>query len=184
MADKISATITYLDANGGKGSKAITDISPTADNGAIKNFCNAFVGLTTNTVSQIDRIDKTNITNAATKPKLALTLTTYAQSFLNFANTPNYEEDNAPQLFNNTNLPAFTYSTEMTSQSEISMIFVMSIMKGTDGKVYFATAKGTTIEETDATQTIKIHFAETDTTAATTAQLVISYNAPPVLTIL
>lgn len=184
MADKISATITYVDTANNKGTKAITDISPTADNGAIKNFCVGLLGLTTNTLSQIDRVEKTDITTATEKPKLALTLTMYAQSFLNFASTPNYEEDNEPQLFTNTNLPAFTYSTEMTLYSEISLIFVMSIIKGVNGKVCFVTAKGTTIEETDDTQTIKIYFEETETTAATTAQLVISYNAPPVLTIL
>ena len=72
MADKISASITYLDADNNKGSKAITDISPTADNGAIKNFCVGLLGLTTNTLSQIDRVEKTDITNATPKPKLTL----------------------------------------------------------------------------------------------------------------
>lgn len=184
MADKVSANITYTDQNGKKGAKAITDINPTADNSTVKNFCAGLNALTNNTLMSVEKIERTDITNAATKPKLALTLTLYAQSFLNFTNTPNYEEDNAPQLFTNTDLPAFTYSTEMTLQSEISLIFVMSIMKGIDGKVYFATAKSNAIEETDDTQTVKIHFEETNTTAATTAQLVISYNAPPVLTIL
>lgn len=184
MSTKTSAVITSVGANNKVISKAITDINPAADNVAIKTLCQSLNSLTNNTFTGAQRIDKTDITTATTKPKLALTLTTYAQSFLNFANTPNYQEDNAPQLFTNTDLPAFTYSTEMTLRSEISLIFVMSIMKGIDGKVYFATAKGTTIEETDDTQTIKIYFEETETTAATTAQLVISYNAPPVLTIL
>lgn len=75
MADKISASITYIDANNNKGTKAITDISPTADNGAIKDFCVGFLGLTTNTLSQIDRVEKTDITNApAVKPDLEVTL--------------------------------------------------------------------------------------------------------------
>ena len=69
MADKISANITYVDTDNNKGSKAITDISPTADNGAIKDFCVGLIGLTTNTLSQIDRVEKTDITNATPKPK-------------------------------------------------------------------------------------------------------------------
>ena len=72
MSDKISANITYVDTDNNKGSKAITDISPTADNGAIKNFCVGLLGLTTNTLSQIDRVEKTDITNATAKPKLTL----------------------------------------------------------------------------------------------------------------
>ena len=72
MADKISANITYVDTDNNKGSKAITDISPTADNGAIKDFCVGLIGLTTNTLSQIDRVEKTDITNATPKPKFTV----------------------------------------------------------------------------------------------------------------
>ena len=69
MADKISANITYLDSSGKKGTKAITDISTSASNGAIKNFCNGLIGLTTNLVSQIDKVEKTDITSSTVKPK-------------------------------------------------------------------------------------------------------------------
>ena len=73
MADKISASITYVDTANNKGTKAITDISPSADNGAIKNFCVGLLGLTNNTLSQIDRVEKTDITNAAAKQDLEVT---------------------------------------------------------------------------------------------------------------
>lgn len=76
MADKTSATITYLDENNNKGTKSITDISPDADSGAIKNFCTALNALSTNTISSIDKIEKTDITNATVKPKLTLTILT------------------------------------------------------------------------------------------------------------
>ena len=72
MADKISATITFVDTANNKGTKAVTDISPTADNAAIKNFCVGLLGLTNNTLSQIDRVEKTDITEATAKPKLTL----------------------------------------------------------------------------------------------------------------
>jgi len=180
MADKISASITYVDSSNSKGSKSITDISPTADNGSIKNLCVGLLRLTTNTLSQIDRIDKTDITAATTKPKLDLMLTAYAMENFNFSSAPNYSEEDEPKLFVQTNLPSFTYEVEW---STVAATFVASVV-AYNGKVYFATAKGTTIEETDVTQTIKIHFEETNTTAATTAQLVIGYSGQPTLTIL
>ena len=74
MADKTSATITYVDANGGKGTKSITDISPTADNSAIKKFCVALNALSTNTISTINKVEQTAITTATTKSKLTLTV--------------------------------------------------------------------------------------------------------------
>ena len=68
MADKVSATITYLDANNHKGMKAITDINPNADNSAVKNLCAGLNALTTNTLVRIEKIERTDITNATAQP--------------------------------------------------------------------------------------------------------------------
>lgn len=65
MADKISATINIVDTSNKKSSKSITDISPTATNIAIKNFCVALNALSTNTISSIEKIERTDITNPA-----------------------------------------------------------------------------------------------------------------------
>ena len=64
MATKTSAVITGVDSNDKTVSTAITDINPNADNGAIKSLCESLAGLTNNTLSKIQRVDKTDITNA------------------------------------------------------------------------------------------------------------------------
>lgn len=68
MADKVSATISYLDSNQRKGMKAITDINPVAANSAIKDFCTGLNALTTNTIVSIEKIERTDITNATSEP--------------------------------------------------------------------------------------------------------------------
>ena len=176
MADKISASITYLDASNNKGSKAITDISPTADNGAIKDFCVGLLGLTTNTLSQIDRVEKTDITNATAKTKLTLTLSSEAR------NTTYITDPHVPMiLFVETGLPNFTYKVEATISvtGEFNATLVYS---GQQGQIYFSSTTDSTPAES-GTYTMTIYFEETETTAATTAQLVISEN-PVTLTIL
>ena len=177
MADKISASITYLDVSNNKGSKAITDISPTADNGAIKDFCVGLLGLTTNTLSQIDRVEKTDITNATVKPKLTLTLD---QQFANGIRTKYSSMDT---LFVETDLPNFTYKVELTTEPNkyAATLFYNEYQR----KVYFASALDPSDPPLESgTYTMTIYFEETETTAATTAQLVISGNAAPVFTIL
>lgn len=70
MADKINAVMTYLDSSQNKGSKTITDINPNAGDGAIKNLCVALNGLTNNTLSSLEKIERTDITNAVAKATL------------------------------------------------------------------------------------------------------------------
>lgn len=72
MAKKTSAIITSVDAANKTGSKAITDINPNADNGAIAALCRGFASLTTKTTKDIQRVDKTDITTAATKAQVVL----------------------------------------------------------------------------------------------------------------
>ena len=67
MATKTSAIITSATTVNGATklvSKAITDINPNADNGAIKALCEGLAGLTNNETKGIQRVDKTDITNA------------------------------------------------------------------------------------------------------------------------
>lgn len=185
MADKISATITFVDTANNKGTKAITDISPTATDSAIKNFCVGLMGLTTNTLAQVDRVEKTDITNATPKPKLNLVLHAYASSKLNFSSAPAYDaEDEAaeeePKLFANTALPKFAYEIE---SGPLTIEFPITIF-WSYGVVYFNTGRPFEIAETTDTITVKIYFEETDATAATTVQLVIGYSGAPTMTIL
>lgn len=61
---KTSAIITTVGANNKVVSKAITDINPNADNGAIKTLCQSLNSLTNNTLTGVQRVDKTDITTA------------------------------------------------------------------------------------------------------------------------
>ena len=172
MADKISANITYVDANNNKGSKAITDIGPNADNGSIKNFCVGFLGLTTNTLAQIDRVEKTDITNATTKPKLSLTLSSET------TNARTNESDTSGELFVETITTNYTY--KVTAFQNAAGKFAVNFYKTDENKLHFETVVS---YEAGGSTTYQIYFEETETTAATTAQIVFSTSAP-VLTIL
>lgn len=65
-ADKTTVNITYTDPNGKRGSKAITDINPYLSENTTKLFCEGLMGLTDNTVSSIELIQRTDITNPKT----------------------------------------------------------------------------------------------------------------------
>ena len=175
MADKVSATISYVDANNRKGMKAVTDINPNADNGAVKNFCSGLNALTTNTLTGIEKIERTDITNATAKPKLTLTLSSTARNGIYIT-----DQFTCDILFVETNLPNFTYEVE--ARISVTDKFNASLIKS-DDRIYFASTTDSTPLES-GTYTMKIYFEETETTAATTAQLVISGDAAPVFTIL
>ena len=188
MADKISASVTYLDATNNKGTKAITDISPTADNGAIRNFCVGLFGLTTNTLSQIDRVEKTDITNATTKPKLTLQLDAakVADGKLQY----NSDNTRIPlQIFKNPNsVPPFTYKTSAQSSS-LYQSFCVGVNQepepDVDGTVtiyaFLYWADSDPASDLGGYD-IDFYFDETATTAATHYRLTINYNTEPTLT--
>ena len=183
MADKISASITYLDANNNKGTKAITDISPTADNGAIKNFCVGLLGLTTNTLSQIDRVEKTDITTATTKPKLSLTLTTQATE-TRFAY--NMEAQFGYTLFNETVTAGFVYRLGNQGDEGRPVNCMLNIFrKGNFNDIYFSAC---TFDDHNSYPnlgvTVYVYFDETDTTAATTVKIRFFQSQDATLTIL
>ena len=188
MADKISASITYLDANNDKGSKAVTDISPTADNGAIKNFCVGLLGLTTNTLSQIDRIEKTDITNATTKPKLTLSVETQnlAQLQLNasefFWDTIaiwNSSKANFPKIY-----CAYSYTRGNNSKYDLTRYLSFGIEEIFDAedtsncKLNFFLEKNQPVAPaaTD-TLTVDFLFTETPATQETIYRLTVTVNA-------
>lgn len=172
MADKISATITYVDTANNKGTKAITDISPTADNRAIKNFCVGLLGLTTNTLSQIDRVEKTDITNATAKPKLTLTLHN------DTIDAKTNDVSLYGQLFTQAVTADFTY--KLTANDAGADHFALNLEKNPNNTIQFQTVVS---DENGGKVTYQIYFEETETTAATTAQILFSTSSP-VLTIL
>lgn len=169
MADKVSATISYVDANNRKGMKAVTDINPSADNTVVKNFCSGLNALTTNTLTGVEKIERTDITNATAKPKLALELTSTARNGIYIT-----DQFYSNQLFNESNLPNFTYKVE-SSIPTIGKFNATLLKSSGSGGVYFASTIDSTPAES-GTYTMTIYFEETETTAATTAQLVISEN--------
>lgn len=63
MADKKSAVISYVDSSNNKGSKTITDIADKIASSKVWAFCEALNALSTNTISQVDLVEKTDITN-------------------------------------------------------------------------------------------------------------------------
>lgn len=177
MADKTSASISYLDSLNNKGSKSITDISPTADNGAIKNFCVALNALTTNTIVQIDRIEKTNISDAVPKPKLTLNINQTSVEGISFGTKSNA----TPLCYGiETQRPETTWNFhfEKADGSVVHIVaptlfFSSNWSDSTSNVLVYTDTTGYT-----AFQLIKlvanIHFAETDDTAATTYQLTIA----------
>lgn len=62
MADKKSAVINYVDQANNKGSKTVTDIADKIANSKVWAFCEALNSLSTNTISQVDLVEKTDIT--------------------------------------------------------------------------------------------------------------------------
>lgn len=179
-ADKTSVNITYLDSKGKKGTKAITDINPNADNGSLKNFCSGLNALTNNTLTGVEKIERTDITSATAKPKLALTLSTIANS-LKYTSS---NEDG--RLFNEVNLPAFTYklATSKLLGNPLYLSVVIDFFPYADN-IQFAIKGDTTLTEAEYGQIIAtIFFEETATTAATTAQITIHATDMPELTIL
>lgn len=182
MADKVSATISYVDANNRKGMKAVTDINPNADNGAVKNFCTGLNALTTNTLTGVEKIERTDITNATTKPKLTLTM---PQAFslnltsLSTAANPDYE------LFNQSNLPNFVYRIDEPIDFYNSRIAI-TVYRANIGGMY--TVRIVTLLQSvpsdEGTVTVTVYFEETETTAATTAVITIPITGKATLEIL
>lgn len=62
MADKISVSVTYEAPDGKKSTKAITDISPYAPPVTTRQFCEQLFALTDNTVSSMEKVERTDIT--------------------------------------------------------------------------------------------------------------------------
>ncbi|MBR0061776.1 MAG: hypothetical protein IJP68_09905 [Selenomonadaceae bacterium] len=198
MADKTSATITYVDANGGKGTKSITDISPTADSGAIKNFCVALNALSTNTISAINKVEQTTITNATTKPKLTVQVNNPVLS--TFAISSSFATALIGSLPQNTTKPELIYnalfyyhSDSEDPDSEIIVEQFPNNLPIQDGDYSFfqggyayntievqqesVYASCISTDEVIFKITVDYMFAETDMTAATTYRLTITRTA-------
>lgn len=198
MADKTSATITYVDTNGGKGTKSITDISPTADSGAIKDFCVALNALSTNTISTIDKIEKTDITTTTTKPKLSVEINNVGLG--NLAISSSFVTALIGSLPQKTTKPELTYNALFYSHADeddpdseiITEQFPNNLPVEDNDYSFF---QGGYIHNTIEVQQESVHascistdevifkitvdymFAETDMTAATTYRLTITKTA-------
>ena len=183
MADKVSAAITYLDSNQNKGSKSITDINPEADNGAIKNFCVGLVGLTTNTISQIDRVEKTDITHATptpAKPKLELTIDNTALARVAASESGTNEviaqlptgmatDDNAPKVA--TVIIMTTEDRTIGAYDKNNITDVYTMAGYTDSFKIGVASKYYSTSESFGFAKVTFNFEETATTAATSYQL-------------
>ena len=66
MADKTSAVINYLDPDGKSASKTITNITPYVPESSTKLFCQELMNLTNNTMSSVEIVQRTDITNPKT----------------------------------------------------------------------------------------------------------------------
>lgn len=71
MADT-KLIVTSSDSNNQLVQKTINNINPDADNSALKSFGQKVTALTDNTLSKIERIDKTDITTEKLTPSLTL----------------------------------------------------------------------------------------------------------------
>ncbi|MBR3777118.1 MAG: hypothetical protein IKL02_05950 [Kiritimatiellae bacterium] len=182
MADKISASITYLDANNNKGTKAITDISPNADNGSIKNFCVGLLGLTTNTLSQIDRVEKTDITNG-NKPKLTVAMIDNP-SFLKLTG---FKNEFMMVRLSTQAVPSYTYKftspiavkNEGDANARVAAISFGSNRNASEILDGIGLAGHIENWKSGDTLTVEFYFDETEETARTTYRLTIRYEAAP-----
>ena len=176
MATKISAVMTVTDTANKQASKSITDISPNASDGQVKNFLTALNALTTNTIDGIELVTKKDITDATAKTPLTLTLSGGTGSLIKLVTNGSGDE-----VFNQGNLPNFTYKVEGTTASlnAVSVSFFKD-----SGSIYFNCYgdAGTLTSETQVTATL--YFEETETTLPAVAQLVITKDNDPTLTIL
>lgn len=183
MADKVSATISYVDANNRKGMKAITDINPNADNAAVKTLCTGLNALTTNTLTGIEKVERTDVTNATTKPKVALPdFNTYA----NLANIKEAEGSYNAALSSGDHFPNFTYYVDMPSDwTDIQATFTVYNQKSSAALLkMLAYVKPDMPGTVTGEATITIYFEETETTAATTAVITVPVTGNATLTIL
>lgn len=57
-----SAVITYVDSSNNKGSKTITNIAEDVANSKVWQFCTALNSLSTNMISQVELVERTDIT--------------------------------------------------------------------------------------------------------------------------
>ena len=177
---KVTLTIDGLDANQKKSSTKIQYVNPNASDDVMRTFANKCAALSTDTHTATTKTTDEDITNAETpKQKLPLTLNT-ADTFLFNMSNPSIGGERNTDIFDQTNLPVFTYKVE--GDAGLLYNFCVSVYE-TGGHVCYATG-ASEIESTSETVTLTIYFEETATTAATTAQIVISYNGQPTLTIL
>lgn len=173
---KVTLTIEGIDQVDKKTSTKIPYINPNISDAVMKTFAQKCAALSDDTHTGTIKTVEEDITNAATKPKLTLTLANDAKSALMFSRS-----SDGSYLFSGTTLPAFTYKLEAANTTILDSYFV-NFFQSND-RIRFG-AHTTISSTTTETVTATVYFEETDTTAATTAQIVISYDAQPVLTIL
>lgn len=171
-----SINVTALSTNDKTYSRAISYVNPNASDIELKQFATGVIGLTTSTLTKIDRIDKDDITNAAAKPKLSLTLYEAAMMPLT--------ERNADAIFAETYLPSFTYTTEANANETLMNVSVCAFI-GNNGYVSYSIGQPSMATlPADSWVKLTLYFEETDTTAATTAIVQFNYNTAGTLTIL
>jgi len=178
MATKTSAIITSVGTDNKAVSKAITDINPNADNGAIKALCESLAGLTNNTLKGVQRIDKTDLDGATTKEKFTVIFNTTSIEGLTFG----AKSSGSKPLFYGVDgdKPQLTveYYFEKADGSTAHIIaptilFAANWVDSTKNVNVFCDTTG--CSTFGITKLIAdLHFAETATTAATTYRLTIA----------
>ena len=178
MATKTSAVITGVDSNDKTVSTAITDINPSADNGAIKALCESLAGLTNNTLTGIQRVDKTDLDGATTKEKFTVNPNTTSIEGLTFGT----KSSGAKPLFYGVDgdKPQLTveFHCEKADGTSFNIIaptvlFAANWVDSTKNvNVFCDTTNGSALSAVKLVA--DLHFAETATTAATTYRLTIA----------
>lgn len=192
---KVTLTIDGLDANQKKSSTKIQYINPNASDDVMRTFANKCAALSTDTHTATMKTTDEDITTAATpKPKVSVTLTTSATATLTY----NYVKQqssgvNFGTLFNERNLPSYTYKIAWLDNDDAKDLFLLNLFDDNDGgtsrpmgMVFYSAymlEDPRSRDEFGPTQ-FTICFEETDTTAATAVQVLISQSVAPVLTIL
>ncbi|MBR2734098.1 MAG: hypothetical protein IKO74_02400 [Selenomonadaceae bacterium] len=183
MPDKVSATITYLDANNRKGMKAITDINPNADNSAVSALCTGLNALTTNTLTNIEKVERTNITNG-NKPKLTVAIIDNP-SFLKLTG---FNNEFMMVRLSTQAVPNYTYKftspvcvkNEGDTNARVADLSFGPVRK--NGELLEGIGITGYIHDWKSgdTVTVEFYFDETEETARTTYRLTIRYEDTPI----
>ena len=176
---------TVDETTGKKFQKVVTDINPNATNAQLKDFATGLNALTTDTVTSIEKVERTNITAATGKPKVTLAIQPELDEFKG-SFTEQVSDTAAKSTVPTTITTALTLignNDDELSVNDHAYIAMAYVPEGaSETKLKFVADMTKTTGTPVAQAIMDIVFAETDTTAETTYRLTVIRGDTPQLT--